>query len=53
MRESRPIEASVFAEARSRGLDPVIARIVAGRISDETPLTILTPWKLLSLYLLI
>ena len=40
MRESRPIEASVFAEARSRGLDPVIARIVAGRISDETPLDV-------------
>ena len=40
MRESRPIEASVFAEARSRGLDPVIARIVAGRISDETSLDV-------------
>ena len=38
MRESRSIDASVFAEARSRGLDPVIARIVAGRISSDTPL---------------
>lgn len=38
MRESRSIDASVFAEARSRGLDPVIARIVAGRITSDTPL---------------
>jgi single-stranded-DNA-specific exonuclease len=38
VRESRSIDASVFAEARSRGLDPVIARIVAGRISSDTPL---------------
>ena len=38
MRESRLIDASVFAEARSRGLDPVIARIVAGRITSDTPL---------------
>ena len=38
MRESRSIDASVFAEARSRGFDPVIARIVAGRITSDTPL---------------
>jgi single-stranded-DNA-specific exonuclease len=38
VRESRSIDASVFAEARSRGLDPVIARIVAGRITSDTPL---------------
>ena len=44
MRESRSIDASVFAEARSCGLDPVIARIVAGRITSDTPLdTILAP----------
>ena len=44
MRESRSIDASVFAEARSRGLDPVIARIVAGRITSDTPLeAILAP----------
>ena len=44
MRESRLIDASVFAEARSRGLDPVIARIVAGRITSDTPLdTVLDP----------
>ena len=38
MRESRSIDASVFAEARSRGLDSVIARIVAGRITGDTSL---------------
>ncbi len=44
MRESRSIDASVFAEARSCGLDPVIARIVAGRITSDTPLeAILAP----------
>jgi len=44
VRESRSIDASVFAEARSRGLDPVIGRIVAGRITSDTPLeAILAP----------
>jgi single-stranded-DNA-specific exonuclease len=38
VRESRSIDASVFAEARSRGLDSVIARIVAGRITSDTAL---------------
>jgi len=38
VRESRSIDASVFAEARSRGLDPLIARIVAGRVTSDTSL---------------
>jgi len=38
VRASRQIDASVFAEARSRGFDPVTARILAGRISADTAL---------------
>jgi len=42
--EARPIDTSVFAEARSRGLDPVMARIIAGRITRKESLdSILNP----------
>jgi len=42
--EARPIDTSVFAEARSRGLDPLLARIIAGRITREASLdSILNP----------
>ena len=44
MFEARLIDTSVFAEARSRGLDPLIARIIAGRIRSEDSLeSILSP----------
>ena len=44
MFEARRIDTSVFAEARSRGLDSSMARIVAGRITSEQSLdSILNP----------
>ena len=44
MFEARLIDTSVFAEARSRGLDPVMARIIAGRITSEESLdSVLNP----------
>jgi len=42
--ETRLIDTSVFAEARSRGLDPLTARIISGRITSEDSLdSILNP----------
>ena len=44
MFETRLIDTSVFAEARSRGLDPLTARIISGRITSEDSLdSILNP----------
>ena len=44
MFETRLIDTSVFAEARSRGLDPLMARIISGRITSEDSLdSILNP----------
>lgn len=44
MHKIRPIDASVFAEARSRGFDPVLSRILAGRVSGDVKLdSILDP----------
>jgi|TARA_B110000305_G_scaffold172798_1_gene190962 single-stranded-DNA-specific exonuclease len=46
MRASRPIDISVFAEARSRGLSPLLARIIAGRIDGDTPLDLVLDPKI-------
>jgi single-stranded-DNA-specific exonuclease len=41
MRTSRALDPAVFAEARARGLSPMMARVIAGRIGAETDLDVL------------
>ena len=44
MHKTRPIDDSVFAEARSQGFDQVLSRILAGRVSGDIKLdSILDP----------
>jgi len=41
MQSSRTLDSAVFAEARARGLSPVLARIVAGRVGADTDLDVI------------